>query len=50
MEAEVRDILTMAARRPNIGVALMHAAQDAGGIDDVPVPERADVARAAHCG
>jgi len=47
MEAEVRDILTRAARRPNIGVALMLAAQDVGGLDDLPVPERADVARAA---
>ncbi|WOQ16006.1 FitA-like ribbon-helix-helix domain-containing protein [Raineyella sp. W15-4] len=47
MEAEVRDILTRAARRPNIGVALMLAAQDVGGVDDLPVPERADVARAA---
>lgn len=46
MEAEVRDILTEAARRPNIGVALMQAAQEVGGVDDLPVPERADVARA----
>jgi antitoxin FitA len=46
MEAEVRDILTKAARRPHIGLALMRAAQEVGGIDDLPVPERADVARA----
>ncbi|PSL01790.1 hypothetical protein CLV30_11229 [Haloactinopolyspora alba] len=46
MEAEVRDILTKAARRPHIGLALMHAAQDAGGVDDLPIPERSDVARA----
>jgi plasmid stability protein len=46
MEAEVRDILTKAARRPHIGLALMWAAQEVGGIDDLPVPERADVARA----
>ncbi|WP_224780247.1 hypothetical protein [Leucobacter sp. Psy1] len=45
MEAEVRDILTQAAQRPNIGVALMRAAQGAGGIDDLPVPERNDFAR-----
>lgn len=46
MEAEVRDILTKAVRRPHIGLALMRAAQEAGGIEDLPVPERADVARA----
>ena len=32
MEAEARDILTKAARRPHIGVALLAAAQDVGGI------------------
>lgn len=47
MEAEVREILTKAATRPNIGVALLQAAQSAGGVDDLPVPERADAARAA---
>lgn len=46
MEAEVRDILTQAARRPHIGLALMQAAQDVGGVDDLPVPERSDAARA----
>ncbi|MEU7831680.1 toxin-antitoxin system [Nonomuraea sp. NPDC052129] len=46
MEAEVRDILTKAARRPHIGLALMRAAQEAGGIDDLVIPERSDVARA----
>lgn len=50
MEAEARDILTKAARRPHIGLALMQAAQDAGGIDDLVVPERADVARAVDFG
>lgn len=45
MEAEVRDILTRASQLPNIGVALMRAAQSAGGVDELPVPERADVAR-----
>ena len=29
MEAEIREILTRAARRPNIGLALMRAAQEA---------------------
>lgn len=46
MEAEVRDILTKAARRPNIGIALMRAAQGVGGVDELPVPERSDIARA----
>lgn len=45
MEAEVRDILTKAAQRPNIGIALMRAAQSVGGMDELPVPERSDVAR-----
>ncbi len=39
MEAEVRDILTKAARRPHIGVALMQAAQEACGMDDLKLPE-----------
>lgn len=46
MEAEVRDILTKAAHRPHIGLALMQAAKDAGGVDELPIPERRDVARA----
>lgn len=46
MEAEVREILTRAARRPHIGLALIQAARDVGGIDDLPVPERTDAARA----
>ena len=48
MEAEARDILTMAARGPHIGLALFHAAQQAGGIDDLVVPERNDIARAVE--
>ncbi|WP_129656292.1 FitA-like ribbon-helix-helix domain-containing protein [Rothia halotolerans] len=46
MEAEARDILTRAARRPHVGLALMRAAQEAGGIEDLRVPGRDDVARA----
>lgn len=46
MEAEVRDILIKAARRPHIGMALLAAAQDVGGVEDLPVPARDDVARA----
>lgn len=50
MEAEVRDILTKAARKPHIGMALMQAAQEAGGVDGLPIPERNDVARAVDFG
>lgn len=50
MEAEVRDILTKAARRPHIGLALMQAARDVGGVDDLPIPERADAARTVDFG
>ncbi|WP_040163242.1 FitA-like ribbon-helix-helix domain-containing protein [Nigerium massiliense] len=46
MEAEVRAILTKAATRPNIGLALLHAGQSVGGIEDLPIPERSDRARA----
>lgn len=46
MEAEVRDILTRAANRPHIGLALLRAAQEAGGVERLPVPERKDPARA----
>lgn len=46
MEAEVRDILTKAARRSHIGMALLSAARDAGGIDELPIPARDDIARA----
>ncbi|WP_106507306.1 FitA-like ribbon-helix-helix domain-containing protein [Brachybacterium timonense] len=47
MEAEVRDILTKAARRPHIGMALLSVAQDVSGVDELPVPRRDDAARAA---
>lgn len=47
MESEVRDILTKAARRPHIGMALLSVARDVGGVDELPVPRRDDVARAA---
>ena len=46
MEAEVRDILTKAARRPHIGVALLAAAREVGGVEELPVPTRDDLARA----
>ncbi|QOR69873.1 toxin-antitoxin system [Ruania alkalisoli] len=47
MEAEVREILTKAATRPHIGMALLAAAQDIGGVDELMIPERGDVARVA---
>ncbi len=47
MEAEVRDILTKALRRPDIGMALLSVAQEFGGVDELPVPARDDVARPA---
>ncbi|SHJ57843.1 Plasmid stability protein [Tessaracoccus bendigoensis DSM 12906] len=47
MEAEVRDILTKAARRPHIGMALLSVARDVGRVEELPVPTRDDVARAA---
>jgi len=50
MEAEVRAILTEAARRPHIGIALLAAAREVGGVEDLPIPARDDVARAADFG
>lgn len=50
MEAEVRDILTKAANRPHIGLALLHVAQEVGGVEDLVIPERTDVARAVDFG
>lgn len=49
MEAEVRDILTRAAERPNIGLALLRAAQEVGGVE-LPLPDRSDVARSVDFG
>lgn len=46
MEAEVRRILAEAVRLPNIGVALLEAAQSQGGVDDLDIPQRVDRARA----
>lgn len=50
MEAEVRAILTRAAQRPHIGIALMQAAREVGGIEGIPIPERTDSARAVDFG
>ncbi|WP_394288759.1 FitA-like ribbon-helix-helix domain-containing protein [Corynebacterium variabile] len=47
MEAEARDILTRAVRRPNVGLALMKVAQGLGGFEEFTTPDRADRARAA---
>ncbi|MCG7322661.1 MULTISPECIES: FitA-like ribbon-helix-helix domain-containing protein [Arsenicicoccus] len=46
LEAEIRDIVTTAVRRPNIALALLQAARAAGGVDDLPIPERTDLAQA----
>lgn len=46
MEAEVREILTRSAQRPHVGLALMQAASEVGGVDDLPIPRRIDEARA----
>ena len=48
MEAEARDILTKGVTRLNIGLALIRAVQEVGGADDLPIPERDDVARVAE--
>lgn len=50
MEAEVRDILTRASARPHIGIALMQVARDAGGVDELSIPERTETARAVDFG
>ncbi|SEJ51806.1 FitA-like ribbon-helix-helix domain-containing protein [Demequina mangrovi] len=47
MEAEVRAILTRAAQRPHIGLALMEAAREAEVGVELPIPARTDTARAA---
>lgn len=49
MEAEVRDILTRAAQRPHIGMALLSAAQNVDGVE-LTIRARDDVARAADFG
>ena len=38
MEDEVRAILTKAALRPHIGLALLNVAQDVGGVERLPIP------------
>lgn len=48
MEAEVRDILTKAVRRPHIGVALLNVTQVVGGVVELPIPTRDDVAGVAY--
>ncbi len=45
MEAEVREILTRAAHRPHIGLALMEVAQSVGGVEELQIPARVDSAR-----
>lgn len=48
MEAEAREILTRATQRPHIGLALMDAGREVGGVESLPVPERTDLARAVE--
>ncbi|WP_462418925.1 FitA-like ribbon-helix-helix domain-containing protein [Kytococcus sp. Marseille-QA3725] len=50
MEAEVRDILGKAARRPGLGAALLRAGESVGGFDDVEIPPRRDEARSVDFG
>ncbi|MDP9801265.1 plasmid stability protein [Arcanobacterium wilhelmae] len=47
MEAEVREILTQAVRRPNIGVAILDAFSGGPEGDEFVVPARNDQARVA---
>ncbi len=50
MEAEVRDILTRAAARPHIGLALVEAARAVGGVEELAIPDRSDAARGVDFG
>ncbi|MCI9889337.1 Arc family DNA-binding protein [Micrococcales bacterium 31B] len=50
MEAEVREILTRAAGRPHIGLALLQAARAVGGCDELQVAPRTDPARSVDFG
>lgn len=50
IEAEVRDILTRATTRPHIGLALLHAAREFNGVDELQTPERTDPARVVDFG
>ena len=47
MEAEARDILTKAVHRPNIAIALLGVAREAGGVE-LPIPDRTESARAVE--
>lgn len=50
MEAEVRAILTRAAARPHIGLALVEAARAVGGVEELAIPDRSDAARGVDFG
>ena len=45
MEAEMREILTQAVRRPNLGLALLEVAREVGGTEELSIPSRTDMAR-----
>lgn len=46
MEAEAREILTRATSKPHLGIALLRAAREAGGVEEFQTPERNDIAGA----
>lgn len=50
MEAEAREILSRGTMRPNIGLALLRAARSAGHREELPIPERDDIARSVDFG
>jgi hypothetical protein len=37
-------------RRPNVGIALLHASQSLGGVPELRIPESVDPARSADFG
>ncbi|MCW4464260.1 Arc family DNA-binding protein [Glutamicibacter sp. MNS18] len=50
MEAEVREILTRATSGSHIGLAFLDAARDAGGVEELVIPEHVDEARKVDFG
>lgn len=49
-ESVKKRLAAQAKQRPNIGVALLEAARSAGGVDELPIPERSDEARSVDFG
>lgn len=50
MEAEVWDILTRAATRPHIGLALAQVPRKIRGVEELQIPERTDPAPSVDFG